>query len=168
MEARYQLKLYPDVVLRRKCLPVNDVDGVICELMDSMAEVMYTYRGIGLAAPQVGMLWRVIIADVGEGLITLVNPEILQKDGNDRLQEGCLSLPDIEVDVERKHSIFVRGIDANGKEASLELAGLIARVIQHEIDHLNGVLITDYASAKENLLIKRKLKTLKTQFKARM
>ena len=168
MEARYQLKLYPDVVLRRKCLPVNDVDGVIRELMDSMAEVMYTYRGIGLAAPQVGMLWRVIIADVGEGLITLVNPEILQKDGNDRLQEGCLSLPDIEVDVERKHSIFVRGIDANGKEASLELAGLIARVIQHEIDHLNGVLITDYASAKENLLIKRKLKALKTQFKARM
>ena len=168
MEARYQLKLYPDVVLQRKCLPVNDVDGVIRELMDSMAEVMYTYRGIGLAAPQVGMLWRVIIADVGEGLITLVNPEILQKDGNDRLQEGCLSLPDIEVDVERKHSIFVRGIDANGKEASLELAGLIARVIQHEIDHLNGVLITDYASAKENLLIKRKLKTLKTQFKARM
>ncbi|MCA9742073.1 peptide deformylase, partial [candidate division KSB1 bacterium] len=159
---------YPDVVLQRKCLPVNDVDGVIRELMDSMAEVMYTYRGIGLAAPQVGMLWRVIIADVGEGLITLVNPEILQKDGNDRLQEGCLSLPDIEVDVERKHSIFVRGIDANGKEASLELAGLIARVIQHEIDHLNGVLITDYASAKENLLIKRKLKALKTQFKARM
>lgn len=147
---------------------MNDVDGVIRELMDSMAEVMYTYRGIGLAAPQVGMLWRVIIADVGEGLITLVNPEILQKDGNDRLQEGCLSLPDIEVDVERKHSIFVRGIDANGKEASLELAGLIARVIQHEIDHLNGVLITDYASAKENLLIKRKLKALKTQFKARM
>lgn len=168
MEARYQLKLYPDVVLQRKCLPVNDVDGVIRELMDSMAEVMYTYRGIGLAAPQVGMLWRVIIADVGEGLITLVNPEILQKDGNDRLQEGCLSLPDFEVDVERKHSIFVRGIDANGKEASLELAGLIARVIQHEIDHLNGVLITDYASAKENLLIKRKLKALKTQFKARM
>lgn len=168
METRFQLKLYPDAVLRRKCLPVNDVDSAVRELMDGMAGIMYAYKGIGLAAPQVGVLQRVIIADVGEGLIALANPEIVQKDGKDRLQEGCLSLPEIEVGIERRQSILVRGIDADGKEASLELAGLIARVVQHEIDHLNGVLIIDYAPVTERIPIKRKLKELQTQFRNKM
>jgi peptide deformylase len=161
----YQLKLYPDAVLRKKSLPINEVGGAVRDLMDGMAEIMYTYNGVGLAAPQVGMLQRIIIADIGEGLITLANPEILQKEGEDRLEEGCLSLPEIQVNIARSQSIFVRGINPEGKEVQHELSGLMARVIQHEIDHLNGVLIIDYASATEKIFLRRKLKDLQQQYK---
>lgn len=163
IKAVYKLRLYPDLALRQKSLPINDVDGAVRDLMDGMAEIMYTYNGIGLAAPQVGMLQRVIIADIGEGLITLANPEILQKAGEDRLEEGCLSLPEIQVNIARSQSIFVRGINPEGKEVQHELSGLTARVIQHEIDHLNGVLIIDYASATEKIFLRRKLKELRKQ-----
>lgn len=156
----YQLKLYPDAVLRQKSLPINDVDGAVRDLMNGMAEIMYTYNGVGLAAPQVGMLQRIIIADIGEGLIALANPEILQKEGEGRLEEGCLSLPDIQVDVARSQSIFVRGLNREGKEVQHELSDLMARVIQHEIDHLNGVLIIDYASAAEKIFLRKKLKDM--------
>lgn len=156
----YQLKLYPDAVLRKKSLPINDVDGAVRDLMDGMAGIMYTYHGIGLAAPQVGMLERIVIADIGEGLITLANPEILQKEGEYQLEEGCLSLPEIQVNIARSQSIFVRGLNPEGKEVQHELSDLMARVIQHEIDHLNGVLIIDYASATEKIFLRRKLKEL--------
>lgn len=159
----YRLRLYPDAVLRKKSLPLDDVNGAVRDLMAGMAEIMYTYNGIGLAAPQVGMLQRIIIADVGEGLITLANPEILQKEGEGRLEEGCLSLPDIQVDIARSQSIFVRGLNPEGKEVQYELSDLLARVIQHEIDHLNGVLIIDYASATEKILLRRQLKELQKQ-----
>lgn len=159
----YRLRLYPDAVLRKKSLPLDDVNGAVRDLMAGMAEIMYTYNGIGLAAPQVGMLQRIIIADVGEGLLTLANPEILQKEGEGRLEEGCLSLPDIQVDIARSQSIFVRGLNPEGKEVQHELSDLMARVIQHEIDHLNGVLIIDYASATEKILLRRQLKELQKQ-----
>lgn len=159
----YRLRLYPDAVLRKKSLPLDDVNGAVRDLMAGMAEIMYTYNGIGLAAPQVGMLQRIIIADVGEGLITLANPEILQKEGEGRLEEGCLSLPGIQVDIARSQSIFVRGLNPEGKEVQHELSDLMARVIQHEIDHLNGVLIIDYASATEKILLRRQLKELQKQ-----
>ncbi|MCG3156395.1 MAG: Peptide deformylase [bacterium] len=159
----YRLRLYPDAVLRKKSLPLDDVNGAVRDLMAGMAEIMYRYNGIGLAAPQVGMLQRIIIADVGEGLLTLANPEILQKEGEGRLEEGCLSLPDIQVDIARSQSIFVRGLDPEGKEVQHELSDLMARVIQHEIDHLNGVLIIDYASATEKILLRRQLKELQKQ-----
>jgi peptide deformylase len=163
METRFQLKLYPDAVLRKKSLPINEVDGAVRDLMEGMAGIMYTYNGVGLAAPQVGMLQRIIIADIGEGLIALANPEILQKEGEDRLEEGCLSLPEIQVNIARSQSIFVRGINPEGKETQHELSGLMARVIQHEIDHLNGVLIIDYASTAEKILLRKKLKELRKQ-----
>jgi len=105
---------------------------------------MYAREGIGLAAPQVGVLQRVIIADIGEGLISLANPEILYQDGEALLLEGCLSLPNVAVNVSRKTSIIVRGMNTKAKEVEWELTGLLARVIQHEIDHLNGVLIVDH------------------------
>lgn len=159
----YRLRLYPDAVLRKKSSPIDDVNGAVRDLMAGMAEIMYTYNGIGLAAPQVGMLQRIIIADVGEGLLTLANPEILQKAGEGRLEEGCLSLPEIQVNVARCQSIFVRGLNPEGKEVQHELSDLMARVIQHEIDHLNGVLIIDYASATEKILLRRQLKELQKQ-----
>ena len=157
----YKLKLYPDSVLREKALPGNDVDGDISELIDGMAEIMYSYQGIGLAAPQVGVLKRVIIADIGDGLLSMVNPEILEKEDEDKLEEGCLSLPDIQVEIERNKIISVSGISQEEREITLELNGLMARVIQHEIDHLNGILIIDYATLTEKFVLREKLTELK-------
>ena len=118
---------------------------------------MYSRKGIGLAAPQVGTLERVIIADIGEGLISMINPEIITGFGEDYMDEGCLSLPDMVVNVKRQQSIFVRYLDKNEREKESELDGLTARVIQHEIDHLNGVLIIDHAPLVDRLNIKSKL-----------
>jgi len=114
----YLLKIYPDSVLREKCLPVKDFDEAVRDLMEGMAEIMYAYQGIGLAAPQVGILQRVIIGDIGEGLISLANPEIIAETGEDLLEEGCLSLPEIQVTVQRKQSIFVRGLMPPGRRLS--------------------------------------------------
>jgi peptide deformylase len=125
---------------------VGDIDSAVRALMKAMARLMRAHQGIGLAAPQVGIAQRVIIADIGEGLLALANPEIYAPEGEERLREGCLSLPNIQVDVRRAQSIVIRGLDANGKELEREVRGLPARVIQHEIDHLNGVLIIDHGS----------------------
>jgi peptide deformylase len=147
MKSYYKLKLYPDTILREKSLTVNDVNGLVHNLIKGMRDIMYLYKGIGLAAPQVGILQRVIIADLGEELISIVNPVIRQMTGNDFANEGCLSLPDIEVPIIRNHTIYVTGINFKGKELRREFSGLMARIIQHEIDHLDGVIILDYASS---------------------
>ena len=138
------LRLYPDPVLRRRAVPVMDVDGTIRALMDTMTSIMYTCEGIGMAAPQLGVLRRVIVADAGEGLISLANPEVISRDGEDCLLEGCLSIPGVTVNVRRESVIVVRGIDPEGREADHVVTGLAARIILHEIDHLNGVLILDH------------------------
>ena len=155
---KYQLKFYPDPVLRKIASPVSMVNDVICHLIKKMSNIMYNNKGIGLAAPQVGTLERVIIADIGEGLISMINPEILTGFGEDYLEEGCLSLPETVVNVKRKQSVFVRYLDKNEKEKESELDGLTSRVIQHEIDHLNGILIIDYAPVSERLNVLSNLK----------
>ena len=141
---KYKLKIYPDPALRKISSSVLGINNIIRHLIKKMAKIMYSRKGIGLAAPQVGTLERVIIADIGEGLISMVNPEILTGFGEDYLDEGCLSLPDMVVNVKRQQSIFVRYLDKNEREKESELDGLTARIIQHEVDHLNGVLIIDY------------------------
>ena len=123
-------------------------------MIKKMSKIMYSRKGIGLAAPQVGTLERVIIADIGEGLISMINPEILTGFGEDYMDEGCLSLPDTVVNVKRQQSVFVRYLDKNEREKESELDGLTARVIQHEIDHLNGVLIIDHAPLVNQLNVK--------------
>jgi len=155
---KYELKIYPDPVLRKICLPVTEVSNTIIHMIKKMSKIMYTKKGIGLAAPQVGSLDCVIIADIGEGLISMINPEILTGFGEDYLEEGCLSLPETVVNVKRQLSIFVRYLDKNEREKESELDGLTARVIQHEIDHLNGVLIIDYAPILERLNVLSDLK----------
>jgi peptide deformylase len=144
MTLRSHLRLYPDPVLRRKALPITAMDGKIHTLMKTMANIMYTCQGIGMAAPQLGVLHRVIVTDVGEGLLALANPEILSREGEEQLFEGCLSLPGVTVNVRRQTLVVVGGIDSDGKECERVITGLAARVIQHEIDHLNGVLILDH------------------------
>jgi peptide deformylase len=163
MNKNLSLKLYPDNILRKKATPILNIDGNIDKIIKGMSETMYFHKGIGLAAPQVGVLKQIIIADIGEGLFTLINPKIIEKDGQDRLEEGCLSLPDIQVEIARNYTTLVRGIDSKGKEVELELNGLISRVVQHEIDHLNGVLIIDYVSVVEKFLLTKKLEEMKQQ-----
>jgi peptide deformylase len=156
----YQLKIYPDTILREKAFPVLNLDGEIYDLIKAMSELMYTCKGIGLAAPQVGVLKRIIIADLGDGLLPLVNPIILDQEKQDHQEEGCLSLPEIQIDVMRAQNITVNGLNFDGKEVTMPLNGMLARVIQHEIDHLNGLLIIDHASSNEKILLHEKLKSM--------
>jgi peptide deformylase len=156
------VRIYPDPVLRKKALPIKNVDGKVKDIADRMAEAMYANKGIGLAAPQIGILSRILIADIGEGCRVLINPEIVGGEGESIMEEGCLSLPTIEVPVKRMEKVFVRGRNLEGKEVSLELSGFSGRVYQHEIDHLDGILIIHHISRlKRELLIKKMLKDIK-------
>jgi peptide deformylase len=153
------IKIYPASVLRRKAASVEKMNADVRHLIERMTEVMYEAEGVGLAAPQVGDSRRIIVIDVGEGPSALVNPEIVESDdGSVSIEEGCLSLPDIHVHVHRPGAVRVRGFDADGKTVDQTLEGMSARAIQHEIDHLNGVLIIDHASALQKSLLKNRLK----------
>ena len=142
---KYEIKIYPDPVLREVPQPVSEIKGSVRQIIKRMSKTLYNSKGIGLAANQVGILERIIIADIGEGLISMINPEILAGFGEDFLEEGCLSVPNKLVNIKRRESVFVRYINESESEKEREFKGLTARVIQHEIDHLNGVLIIDYA-----------------------
>lgn len=138
----------PDPVLREKTKPVPKITPNIHKLLDDMADTMYEAQGVGLAAPQVGILKRVIVMDCGEefgGLIELINPEIIKKEGEQFGPEGCLSIPGLQGDVRRAQKCTVRGWDRNGQVIEIEGEDLLARCIQHEVDHLNGILFLDVA-----------------------
>ncbi|WJH33218.1 peptide deformylase [Paenibacillus sp. CC-CFT747] len=139
----------PDPVLREKAKPVPKMTPNIQKLLDDMADTMYDAPGVGLAAPQIGILKRVIVMDVGDehGLIHLVNPEIISKDGEQLGPEGCLSIPGLTGDVRRAQTVTVKGWNREGEEIVIEGTDLLARCIQHEVDHLNGVLFTDVAES---------------------
>jgi peptide deformylase len=157
-----EIRIYPDPILMKVSAPIANINGKIKELIDHMARVMHVNKGIGLAAPQIGILSQIIVVNFGEGLRALINPEIIEGEGESVLEEGCLSIPTIEVPVKRKEKVFIRTFDINGKEVSLELSGFPGRVYQHEVDHLHGILIIHHISRlKRELLIKRMFKDLK-------
>ncbi|SEB44432.1 peptide deformylase [Paenibacillus sp. GP183] len=137
----------PDPVLREHAKPVTKFNSNLHKLLDDMAATMYDAPGVGLAAPQVGILKRVIVMDVGDeqGLIEMVNPEVVSTDGEQLGPEGCLSIPGLRGDVARPLHVKAKGQDRNGNEITIEGSELLARCICHEIDHLNGVLFTDLA-----------------------
>jgi len=141
---RLRLRIHPDPVLRIKAAPVEEFDKNLHLLVKKMLKFMHVHDGIGLAAPQVGVSRRIIVVAIGSAPVALANPEILHSSGQEAMVEGCLSLPGVRVNVLRKKSITVKGVVSRGKEAKLSVSGLTARVIQHEIDHLNGILISDY------------------------
>lgn len=149
--ARYKVVLTGDPVLRRIAHPVKEVNDNIKKLMNNMAETMYHAKGVGLAAPQVGISKRVIVVDIGEGLFKLVNPEIVASSGIQDGAEGCLSLPDVVGNVKRSERVTVKALDENGDEVTIEASGYLARAFQHEIDHLNGIIFTDKATAIERV-----------------
>jgi peptide deformylase len=148
----------PDPVLRQIAKPVQKINKNIHKLLDDMAETMYDADGVGLAAPQIGISKRVIIVDVGDelGLIELINPEYVELEGEQLGSEGCLSIPNLNGEVRRAYRVRVRALNRHGE--SFELVGeeLLARALQHEIDHLNGVLFTDLASSVYDPNVRRR------------
>ncbi|WP_353857986.1 peptide deformylase [Azospirillum formosense] len=156
----------PHPVLKQKAKPVDKVDARIAKLMDDMVETMYAAKGIGLAAPQIGILERVIVVDVHDkdekpNPIRLANPEIVWKsDETSVCEEGCLSVPDQYAEVTRPSSVRVRYLDENNETREIEADGMLATCIQHEIDHLNGVLFVDYLSMLKRNMILRKVQKM--------
>lgn len=140
-----------DPLLRKISKPVKNINERIKNLLDDMVETMYKANGIGLAAPQVGILRRVITIDVGQGVYKMINPEILEEKGSQVDIEGCLSVPNFNGTVERPSEIKVKYLDENGEEHTIVAEGLFARCICHEVDHLNGILFTDKYIDEVNL-----------------
>lgn len=132
--------------LHKKCRPVTDFNQKLWDLLDDMKETMYAAEGVGLAGPQVGMLRRVFVIDVGEGILEFVNPEIIETSGEQDGSEGCLSFPGEFAQVKRANYVKIRAQDRFGKEFTMEGTELLARAMQHENDHLDGVVFKDRAS----------------------
>lgn len=141
-----EIRLHPDPVLRQVARPVRKINASVRRLLDEMAETMRANSGVGLAAPQVGIGKRVIVVDVGEGLIELVNPEITAREGEQVGWEGCLSIPGKIGKVRRDQKVTVTGFDRHGRQRWVTGEGFLARALQHEIDHLDGRLYIDLAT----------------------
>ncbi|WP_028307412.1 peptide deformylase [Desulfitibacter alkalitolerans] len=149
--AIYQIVKVGDNILREKAKPVPNINSSIIKLLDNMQETMKDALGVGLAAPQVGVSKRVIIVDIGEGLIELINPEIVNSEGTKIDVEGCLSIPGVRGNVPRGEKIVVAGLNRHGERVEIEAKGLLARAFQHEIDHLDGTLFIDIADNIEKI-----------------
>ncbi|WFA09816.1 peptide deformylase [Tissierella sp. Yu-01] len=140
-----EIRLDGDPLLRKKSKEITEINDRIKVLLEDMVETMREANGIGLAAPQVGILRRAVVIDVGEGVLKLINPEIIENSGSIVDLEGCLSIPNLSGKVERPEKVKVRFLDENGKTRTIEAAGYLARAFCHEIDHLDGILYTDKA-----------------------
>jgi len=158
--AKLTILEFPDPRLRTRAIPVETVDDELNTLIDDMFETMYAAPGIGLAATQVDVHKRLLVVDVSSDNSepnALINPEILELDGEIMTEEGCLSVPGYYEEVKRAEHIRVRFLDRKGEEAELEAEGLLAVCIQHEIDHLDGKLFVDYISEAKRQLIRKRL-----------
>ncbi len=155
---------YPDPVLRKNCRKVEKVGARERKILSQMVETMYVYEGVGLAAPQVGIDFQMVVAGVGGELYKLVNPLIIYQEGESKMEEGCLSLPGVTVKIKRAKKILVEALNERGEPVKIEAEDLLAHVLQHEIDHLQGTLIIDYLSQRELKKISPKLKDLEEEF----
>jgi len=144
--AVYQIVQLGEDILRQKAQEVKKITPNIHKVLDNMAETMYEANGVGLAAPQVGISKRLVVVDIGEGLIELINPVIVKKDGEETDNEGCLSVPNLIGEVKRAKSVVVQALNRDGEKVEYEAEGLLARAFQHEIDHLDGILFVDRAT----------------------
>ena len=147
------IRLFPDPVLRLKAKRVRSIDGSIHGLIDDMIETMRACSGVGLAAPQIGVSLRVAVIEIpGEEVITLINPEIIKRMGERVVEEGCLSLPGYKGEIKRSQMVKVKGQDRYGKEIRLKGEELLAQALEHEIDHLNGILYIDRLESPDKLI----------------
>jgi len=149
-----EIKKHPDKILRKECESIKSVTEKERRIFNEMLFTMRHFCGIGLAAPQVGISRRLIVISVEDVTIKLANPEILDTSGSGMMSEGCLSVVDTVIDIKRPAVITVKGLNEEGEVTKLKTGGLLARVLQHEIDHLNGRLIIDYMSVLERLKFK--------------
>lgn len=157
-----EIKEYGEPILREKALPVEEVTPEILNLIKDMAETMYTASGVGLAASQVGVPKRIILVDGEEdGLIVLINPMIIKSEGEVVEEEGCLSVPDIYTQVKRSSKVTIKALNENGDPIEITKEDLIARALQHEIDHLDGILFIDRIGRMEKQILLNKLKKKK-------
>ena len=170
--SKYEIITVPSAILKQEAQPVDKVDASIKKQMDNMLETMYDAPGIGLAANQVNLLNRVLVMDLSvreeeekPNPICMANPEIIyESEEMSAMEEGCLSIPRQYAEVERPAIVRVKYLDYDGKEAELEASGLLSHCVQHEIDHLNGVLFIDYLSSlKRNMILKKVDKLKKMQ-----
>jgi peptide deformylase len=160
-----EIKKYPEKVLKEKAAPVENIDSVLVQLMDDMVETMHCARGIGLAANQVGVTKKLCVLDLGlredkVPLIVLLNPIIAEKEGAVDADEGCLSIPGYLTSIRRAEKVLVKGVNREGKDIEIEAEGLLARALQHEIDHLEGLLFIDRMSPIRREFFKRRYKKL--------
>lgn len=138
-----QIRTYGDPVLRTPTAEVTDIDGRIAELADQMIETMHAAPGVGLAANQVGIAKRLFVYDAGDGAVTVINPRIVESDGEYTYTEGCLSVPGHAWDIVRPNRVHLVGLDLDGNELSIEAEEFEGRIFQHELDHLDGILLVE-------------------------
>lgn len=166
--AQLEILTFPDPRLRRRAKTVDVVDDGVRKLVDDMLETMYAAPGIGLAATQVDVLKRIIVIDISpeqDDPLCLINPEIVERDGVEEMEEGCLSVPGFFENVTRAERIRVRSLDRDGAPFEMETDGLLAVCIQHEVDHLDGRLFVDHISALKRQRIRKKLEKEQRQAK---
>jgi peptide deformylase len=152
-----------DPVLRKQCQIIKNIDGELVTLSEDMIETTLAAPGVGLAANQIGIPWRLFVVNMGvetdkDNMITLINPEITAMEGNEMGEEGCLSIPDVIAEVHRATQIEVKAIDLKGNDIRFEAKGYLARAFQHEMDHLNGILFWDNLGKVKRDILKRKFK----------
>ncbi len=137
------IRQYGDPVLKERTREVDEIDGSVASLVESMIETMYAAPGSGLAANQVGVQRRIFVYDIGDGAHTIINPRIVESDGEWVYDEGCLSVPGLSWEILRPNAVHLVGLDLDGNEVSIEAAELEGRVFQHELDHLDGILLVE-------------------------
>ncbi|MFH1639889.1 MAG: peptide deformylase [Chloroflexota bacterium] len=145
------IRCYPDPVLRRRAKRVPSTDGSVQKIIDDMIATMHTANGVGLAAPQIGLSLRIAVLQMPEEeLIVLINPEMVKRRGEREIEEACLSLPGYRGLLKRSESVTVKAKDRRGKEIRLKATGLLSQALEHELDHLNGILYFDHIEDREN------------------
>ena len=157
---------FPDDRLKKIAQPVQEITSATQTIIDDMLETMYAEEGIGLAAVQVNVLQRIVVIDISESRqqpMVLINPEIIEKAGETGIEEGCLSVPEARALVPRAETVTVKALDRDGNEFSIDADDLLAICLQHEIDHLNGILFIDYLSSLKQQRIRKKLEKLARQ-----
>jgi peptide deformylase len=154
----YAVRVYGDPVLKQVARDVEQVDGTLVRLVDDMVETMYDSEGAGLAAPQVGVQKRLFVYDVGDGPQAVFNPTLVESDGEWYHDEGCLSIPGLRLGIVRPNQVLLRGYDLDGEEVSIEADEFLGRVFQHEIDHLDGVLMVERLDDEDRKLALRVLR----------
>jgi peptide deformylase len=155
------IRTYGDPVLNQATTPVENIDAKLAALADAMIETMYHAPGVGLAANQIGIQKRLFVYDAGDGPMVVVNPEIVESDGEWTYEEGCLSVPGLSWEITRPNAVHLRGYDLDGNELDLEVDEFEGRVFQHEMDHLNGILLIERLDEEQRRAAKRALRKVR-------